>query len=257
MLDKKKDVPLYVQLKEELIKKIENEMEIGALLPTEKELESQYNVSRMTVRSAIDELKNEGFVTKQQGKGTFVNQKKMTQDVGTIFSWTEEMKLQNKQSQTTIIDMKEAVPSKEVMKSLKIQNGEKVITLTRVRQVDNEPIVIMVNYLKEKYVPELLKDGLQSESLYEELETKYNIFLEKADEIITAREATAFEASMLNVSEGSALLHVRRTSYMKNNIPVEVVDMIARGDKYQYFAELEGRNKYIKQNGGARNVTHS
>nr|WP_245249314.1 GntR family transcriptional regulator [Vagococcus allomyrinae] len=242
-MNKKSSVPLYIQLKELLKADIEKNMVIGEVMPTEKALESYYGVSRMTVRNAIDELQRSGVVIKQQGKGTFVNQTKMTQDVSAIFSWTEEMLLKQKKSTTLEMDMREVEPSKRIREALKLQNGEKVLSLTRVRAIGNEPVVIMINYLRSKYVPDLLARGLTSSSLYQELEERYGIILEKAEEVITARSATAIEASKLLIPEDSAVLHVRRVSFMKNKVPVEVVDMIARGDRYEYFVELEGRHK--------------
>lgn len=245
-LNKKSSIPLYIQLKEKLIEHIEKNMVVGEILPTEKELEAIYGVSRMTVRNAIDDLQRGGVVVKQQGKGTFVNQTKMTQDVGSIFSWTEEMALKQKESITLETSIKEVEPSKRIKAALNLQANEKVICLTRIRAIGNEPVVIMLNYLRSKYVPGLLESGLESNSLYQDLEERFDITLEKAEEAITARSATSFEASKLLIPEDSAVLHVRRVSYLKNAIPVEVVDMVARGDRYEYFVELEGRNKKHK-----------
>ncbi|MDT2681307.1 MULTISPECIES: GntR family transcriptional regulator [Enterococcus] len=242
-LNKTSSIPLYIQLKEILIEYIENNMTIGEILPTEKELEQIYGVSRMTVRNAIDELQQIGVVTKQQGRGTFVNQNKMTQDVGTIFSWSEEMGVKQKESTTLETTIQEVEPSRKVRESLKLVPGEKVIMVSRVRAVNEEPIVIMTNYLKSKCVPGLEKNGLSSGSLYKDLEEIYGVFLEHAEEVITARSATAYEAAKLNIPEEAAILHVRRTSFIKNRIPVEVVDMLVRGDRYEYFVELDGRKK--------------
>lgn len=80
---------------------------------TETEIEKMYHVSRMTVRKAIEELVNEGIVSKQQGKGTFVSQTKTTQGLGRIFSWSEEMKLQHKESKTISVEISAAIPSKK------------------------------------------------------------------------------------------------------------------------------------------------
>lgn len=78
-LNKSSSTPLYMQLKNQLQEKIEQDMSVGDLLLTETEIEKMYHVSRMTVRKAIEELVNEGIVSKQQGKGTFVSQTKTTQ----------------------------------------------------------------------------------------------------------------------------------------------------------------------------------
>lgn len=242
-LNKSASTPLYVQLKNELQEKIEQDMSVGDLLLTETEIEKMYQVSRMTVRKAIEELVNEGIVNKQQGKGTFVSQTKTTQGLGRIFSWSEEMKIQHKESKTISTEISIVPPSKKIRAALQLDKNEQVVCIRRVREIDGEPVAIMINYLRAKYVPGLIETGLRSDSLYYDLEKIYNISLVHADEIITARLSNPIESALLVIPEDSAVLHVRRTSYMKGNIPIEVVDMVARGDRYQYLAELEGRTK--------------
>lgn len=242
-LNKQSSVPLYIQLKDVLEDYIQKNMTIGELLPTEKELEKIYGVSRITVRNAIDELQQNGVVVKQQGRGTFVNKNKMTQSSGTIFSWTEEMCVKGEESSTLEINIQEIEPSRKLKSTLKMSSNEKLTVISRIRTMDGEPIAIMVNYLRSKYVPNLVKTGLTSESLYKDLESIYGIIFEKAKEIVSARNATAYECSKLNIPEDSAVLNLRRTSYIKNKIPVEVVDMVVRGDRYEYFVELDGRSK--------------
>lgn len=242
-IDKNSSVPLYLQLKEILKERIEHYMEPGDAIPVEIEIEKEYGVSRMTVRKAIDELVDEGMVVKQQGKGTFVQQSKITQDAGTIFSWTEEMRNKGKSTETREMEVREVTPSRKLAEALRLHKNERTVCLKRVRYTEGEPLAIMINYLRLQYVPGLLENGLQSESLYEDLEQIYRVKLVEADETISAREATDLEALTLHIPPGSAVLHIVRTSYMANGMPVEVVDMTARADRYQYFAKLTGREK--------------
>lgn len=242
MLDKKSNVPLYIQLVQELKEEITQNLRVGDKLPTEKEMEKKYDVSRMTVRSAIDELQNQGIVSKIQGKGTFVKQNKLVQNLGTIFSWTEEMQLKNYSTETLEKKIHRIAPSKKIRKELMLTEGESVICVERVRTINDEPIVILVTYLREKYIPGFFEAGFAGESLYKVLESDYNIQLTVADEVISARNCTPIEAVRLNVEEDSAVLNVRRITYLETGAPFEVVDMIARGDKYHYLAHLEGRN---------------
>lgn len=243
----KRRIPFYVKLKNELQEKIQQEMNIGDFMPTEKEIGEIYGASRETVRAAINELVKEGLIVKKQGKGTFVTNKNTMQDVGRIYSWTEEMKLRNKKTGTSHLEISEVAPSRKLKKALHLSDNDKVVCINRVRLIDDEPIVIMVNYIPEKLVPGLKEKGLNCESLYYKLERDYNIILVYAEEIITARFATSAEAALLQIPEESAVLNVRRTSFTEGNIPVEVVDMVARGDKYQYFAKLKGRHKSTRR----------
>ena len=242
-LDKNSKLPLYKQLKLSLMKFIEDNLSEGDFLPTEPEIEKMYGVSRITVRKTIDELVSEGIVKKVQGKGTFVQSKKITQTAGTITSWTEEMRQKGKDIHTENTVLFEMEPSRKMMEELQLAPNEKLICLKRLRFADGEPIAIMINYMRSKFIPGFLEKGLQRESLYETLEEEYNIRLEKAHEKIQAKNATDLEAIDLRVPPYSALLHLTRVSYLQDGTPFEIVEMYNRADRYQYYIELNGRKK--------------
>ncbi|MTI48396.1 GntR family transcriptional regulator [Sporosalibacterium faouarense] len=241
MLDKNSAVPLYQQLKEMLQNKIEYDMKSGDALPTEPEIEELYQVSRMTVRRAIDELVLEGLVYKQQGKGTFVKDQKIIHNVERITSLTEEMADRNMPLETVSISIDEMVPTLRIRDMLRLSPDEKVVRIKRIRNVNNEPFTIMINYLRKKLVPGFLEKGLKGESLYKELEKRYNIVLQRAEETVEAREATELEAEILNINPWSPVLYLSRISYTGENIPVEYTSVTTRGDRYKYKVNLYGR----------------
>lgn len=222
---------------------IKNQLKPGQALPTEGEIEKLFQVSRITVRKAIEALVDDGIVVKQQGRGTFVKSTEIIQKVGNITSWTEEMRLKGKKTETHGLEITEIQkPSKRLADDLHLKPKETVICVKRVRWIDGEPTAIMLNYLRSKMVPGFLEKGLQSESLYEELEQTYHIQMDRATEWVRAREVNELEASALNISPYSPVLHLRRISYVKE-IPFEIVEMVVRADRYQYTIELSGRNK--------------
>ena len=92
IVDKNSRTPLYLQLMNILIDMIENSLEENEQILSEREICEIYNVSRTTVRQAMDELEKEGYIYKIHGKGTFVSPKRMNQDLISFYSFTEEMK---------------------------------------------------------------------------------------------------------------------------------------------------------------------
>lgn len=132
----------------------------------------KHDVSRITIRKAIDSLVTEGYVEKIQGKGTFVKSTKIVQDAGSITSWTEEMHLKGKKPDTVKQHIYEVNPSLKMKRKLHLQPNEKIICVERIRLADGEPLALMFNYLREKYIPGFLENGFTRESLYEELEKK-------------------------------------------------------------------------------------
>ncbi|NYE05742.1 GntR family transcriptional regulator [Bacillus niacini] len=242
-LDKNSKEPLYQQLKAALLDYIDENLKEGDALPIEAEIEKRFGVSRITVRKTIEELVKEGVVTKTQGRGTFVQSRKIVQKAGSITSWTEEMRAKGKQTETKNLIMNEIEPSRKIVEELKLSKGEKVICLKRLRCADGEPISIIINYFRSKFVPDFIKKGLRKESLYEVLEEDYGIQLERAHERIKARIANDLEALELGVSPDSAILHITRVSYLPDGTPFELVEMANRSDRYQYDIDLFGRNK--------------
>ncbi len=242
-LDKHSNVPLYKQLKEALLTYIEKNLQEGDALPIEPEIEKLFGVSRITVRKTIEELVSEGIVTKTQGRGTFVQSKNIVQKAGTITSWTEEMRLKGKQTETKNLMVNEIEPSKKIAAELQLSKGEKVICLKRLRCADGEPISILINYFRSKLTPGFLEKGLTKESLYEILEEDYGIQLERAHERVKARLSTDLEALELGISPDSAILHITRVSYLPDGTPFEMVEMANRSDRYEYDIDLVGRNK--------------
>lgn len=234
-----KRVPLYRQVRDELVERIGG-MRVGDLLPPEPELEREFDVSRATVRRAVDILVADGYLEKRQGRGTQVMERPETQDVGRVYSWTDEMRRRGVATSSSHLVLRREKPGRRVAAELGIKRDDPVVVLSRVRHVNGVPVAIMVNFLDERMVPGLVERGLQGDSLYDDLVGTYGLDLAEGDETIQARDATAVEAALLDIEEGAAVLNVRRRTVDSRNVPVEVVDMVARGDRYRYHAHLTG-----------------
>lgn len=244
MLNKSQPIPLYFQIKENLMNKIRSHFyEVGNLIPSETELQEEYKVSRITIRRAVRELVQEGYLTTHQGKGTFVSKPKASQELNLITSWAETMMSLGMQPETKYIQFSEITAPVNIVNLLNISLGDKTYKIERLRYADNEPVCWMFNYLNPRYVPDLLKKGLIGESLYETLEKRYNIILNMAVETVEAKAAKGKEASLLHIRRGAPLLYVTRTTYDTYGIPIEVVTAASRADKYAYTVQLVGRPK--------------
>ncbi|MEE6282936.1 GntR family transcriptional regulator [Georgenia sp. MJ170] len=235
-------VPLYRQLRDQLLASVK-EMRVGEMIPTEPELEQQFGVSRATVRRAVEMLVADGYLEKRQGRGTRVRDRPEIQDVGRVYSWTDEMRQRGVPTSSSHLVVRREVAGRRVAAELGIKRDDPVVVISRVRLINGVPTAIMVNFLDERVVPGLAERGLAGDSLYIELETTYGIELVAGEEIIRARDATAVEAALLDIEEGASVLNVRRRTLDSRNVPVEVVDMVARGDRYQYHAEISGHTR--------------
>lgn len=232
-------VPLYSQLRDQLLARI-RDMRPGESIPTEPELEQEFGVSRATVRRAVETLVADGYLERRQGRGTRVRDRPETQNVGQVYSWTDEMRQRGVPTSSSHLVVRRAIAGRRVAGELGIKRSDPVVVISRVRNINGVPTAIMVNFLDEKAVPSLADRGLPGDSLYVELAETYGIELVAGEEIIRARDATAAEAALLDIEDGASVLNVRRRTLDGRGVPVEVVDMVARGDRYQYHALIGG-----------------
>ncbi|HXJ96685.1 MAG TPA: GntR family transcriptional regulator [Terriglobia bacterium] len=239
-LTKTNGVPLYVQLRERLREAVA-QMKPGEAIPTEHELELRFGVSRMTVRNAVNDLAVEGLLVRHQGRGTFVQELKLTHDLNMITSWTEQLVALGYKARTSDLDVAVTDPPARVGHELRLSPGERVFVVRRVRMALDQPITLMVNYLPESLVPDLSEKFSLGESLYKTIEEEYKLVPARAVDRVESRAATDSEAKRLRIEHWAPVLCVTRVSYLSDERPLEVAVAISRGDRYQYRVELKGR----------------
>lgn len=234
-------LPKYYQLKDILLRKIEDgDWQPEQSIPSERELEEIYNVSRTTVRKALDILVSKGYLYREHGRGTFVAFPRLQQSLHTLTSFTEDMLRRGMQPGQQILTIDCIQPSRRVRQALSLEpNVELVLRIERLRLGNDEPVGI-----HDVYVPLCEQDPITAEelersgSLYALLRAKYNLIVADADESLEATVADELEAELLEIAEGSPLLLIERISRLETGRPVEFVRMLYRADRYKYYVHL-------------------
>jgi GntR family transcriptional regulator len=239
-VDRALDTPLYAQIREALRAEI-NRMKPGDAIPSEPELQSRFDVSRITLRKAVDELVTEGLLVRQQGRGTFVQRQKVTHELNMVSSWTEQMLALGQIPRTLHLETEQIEPPKRIAHELALDPETTVFVLRRLRLVSDEPLTLMVNYLPAQFVPGFAEEAARHESLYETLYQEYGLVAARAVDTVETRPATDDEAKRLKIDAWDPLLCVTRVSFLPDGRPLEVGLAISRGDRYQYRVELHGR----------------
>lgn len=224
----KKGIPLYIQLKDKILKDIKNNYKVGDLIPTESQMEEFYKVSRITVRKAIEELQKENIVEKKQGKGTFVKEPYILYDANSIGSLTQRLAKQNILLTTKSISF-ELIQTEHYVKDL--LKCEKLLCIKRLRMINDTPFAYMLNYIDDTRVPNL-KDKFNIQSLYTFFKEEYKIEFYNAKETIEAKAANKKIAKLLDIEKKSPLLCLRRLSYDKFDRPIEYSDIVIKSDMY-------------------------
>ena len=206
--------PKYYLVKQMILEKIQSgELEPGDAIPSERELMTDQNVSRITVRKAVEELEQEGYLYKVQGKGTYVRGEKRNQDLFSLTSCTEDVIKQGMTPSRRVIDSAIVLAGKERQDRLKIAEKEKLYRLCRVYCADGEPINYTKVYLPYKLFPNIEQHDFSRQSLYKVMEEEYGVCIKRAQRTIEAVLASNELADLLQIQSGSPLILFKCITY--------------------------------------------
>lgn len=236
----RKDIPLalYYQLKEEIKKNIfSGEWSEGSRIPSEQEICEIYGVSRITVRKAIEELQNEKYLVKKQGRGTFVQKKAIEQKLQKFYSFSEELRSQEIREHSRVVAFCRQTPDETVRETLRLEKGREVFLIERLRYIDEKPYALEKSYIPVSLVPELTGERIQENGLYKTLGS-FGVYLDHAKETFSAVNLTREEAKNLQVENKEAAINLIRVTY-RGEEAVEYCKSLVRGDVFHYSVELK------------------
>ncbi|BCV22285.1 GntR family transcriptional regulator [Moorella sp. Hama-1] len=244
-IDRNKPIPLHYQITNELRQAIkEGQYRVGDLFPTDKQLMEKYGVSSITVRRAVAALVDEGLLARQPGKGTFVKRETVEETLGKLTGFFEEMKARGYEPSATIIFTGPVEdPAKELQRTpeLRVFGDEPLYLIEKVQKMNGQPITYLRSYWPLEYGGRLAAEDLEHHGLYELVEDKLGLVLERAEQTISAGRAGKKEAEHLQVKTGSPLLIMTRVAYAGDRA-VELSLNAYRPDRYKYRVELD-RNR--------------
>jgi GntR family transcriptional regulator len=236
-------LPVYYQIKQTIRNWIINrEFHPGEKIPSENELASQFNVSRLTVRQAISQLVQEGFLNSKRGEGTFV-----TNDGGLINSFSlefsgfmDDLFYQVSKVKAKYVEIQKMKVSRLVKEKLELEDEEtEVVRIKRVRLLREKPFAYTINYLPLEIGTRITEKELYKSPLLKILERKLGIHFTEAFQIMEASFANQEVAEHLGISPGSPILYLERIMYTTRKRPVEFVQSCHRGDIYKYVLRLK------------------
>jgi GntR family transcriptional regulator len=241
MIDPANIIPKYYQLANILRKKVENgDFKPHDAIPSERQLEEQYNLSRPTIRQAIDLLERQGYLYRVHGKGTFVSPPKLQKGILELTSFSEDMRSRGLTPGQRILEFSMVKAQGPVARQLGLAEGvDEVLRIKRLRFGDETPIGLQDSYLRLPGGQTITREEIEEHgSIYAILQEKFGLFPTEADETLEVTLATPVEADLLEVPEGSPLLLNERTLWSQNRQAIEFVKILYRGDRYKYFVRL-------------------
>jgi len=238
MIDKRSPVPIYYQIQSYIKELVENrQLKPGEAIPSERELSEQFQVSRMTVRQAVMNLVNEGFLYRQKGKGTFVSEPQIEQPLQSLTSFSEDMKRRGLVPGSRLLHFSVKASDAFLAEKLNIELNEPVYEIQRVRLADEQPISLEWTYLPAQLVQGLTSDIIKK-SLYSYIEEKIQAKISHAHQVIEAAVAGKDEMEHLHLKKGSPILLIHRQTFLENGQTLEWVKSAYRADRYKYVITM-------------------
>ena len=240
-IDPNNILPRYYQLVNILRQKIEaGEWQPQDAIPSERQLEELYAVSRTTIRQAIGILNRQGLVYQLHGKGTYVSPRKLQKGLVELTSFSEDMAIRGLKPGQRILEIGDVDVPESVRQHLGLPPDiTRVLRLERVRTGDGQPIGLQTSFLTLEPGRTISREELEQRgSLYAILQEKFNINLAAADETLEVTIANPREAMLLEVPEGSPLLLSERVLWTNERRAIEFVKILYRGDRYRYTVRL-------------------
>ena len=230
-------LPVYLKIHDQIKTEIEEgKWQVGDRLPSERELSEKFNVSRMTLRQAIQTLADEGILERKIGSGTYVARQKVQETMIGTTSFSDIITAQGRVPSSKTISYFVTKPSSSEMEKLQLTEKEEILKMERIRYADDVPICFEVASIPYKLVKHFNKEEITS-SLYHALAEEGTFKIGKSSQRISAVVASEKIAHFLDIKRGEAILRLSQISYFENEQPFEYVRSQYVGERFEFFLE--------------------
>nr|WP_247749890.1 MULTISPECIES: GntR family transcriptional regulator [unclassified Rhizobium] len=229
--------PLHQQLKGVILKSISSgEWPPHSQIASERELCERFNVSRTTTRKVLSDLIHDGVVYTVSGKGTFVSEQKLRQELKPLVGFTQDLRDQGVEVNSRVEVFERIEADESLAVHLKIRPFAAVIKLRRCRSAGDQPLAIQTTYLPEHLCPGLLRFDFSSHSLFETLRQDYGLELLEGTTMIKPGLAEEWEALTLNVTSPAAVLRTFQTTFLEDGQVIEYCVSAFHGELFELTA---------------------
>lgn len=226
-------IPMYKQIINILNEQIENgELNPGDKLPSEAELMERYQVSRITIRSAISELEEDGLVVRSRGKGTFIASKKTLYSADDQIGFTHSCQQEGKVATTEVLEVSWIYPTLSDTEFFGIDEDVTILCTKRLRAVDGVPTMIETNHYGEEF--SFLEKEKLNQSLYDVLQ-KHKISIGKGIRTLEVVQANSQEANLLNIKKGDSLLLFTDKHHDENGNPLFISKQVYCTERLKFY----------------------
>lgn len=234
LINKYSDVPLYCQLKNIIIRKIESgEYAADSQIPSEQELCGKYNISRPTVRQAINELTNSGYIYKEKGKGTFVSKAKSRIDIKNYTGFTDSILDSQIPGERSIISAEIIGSSGNLANIFNMPYNQKAdfAEIKYLSRHNDEAFSLNTSYISLALFPSILEDVNSKKPSYDILRGKYPLIPSKSKSTLEVIYIDKVDAQYMQIQPGQPVIMIENILLAKNGQVVEYIKSKYRIDK--------------------------
>lgn len=233
-IDKKSEIPLYQQLAHSIKKAVdEQKLKENDKIPAENEFCKIYDLSRTTVRQALDILEKDGYIYKLRGKGSYVSTPKIYQNRSSFSKFYDDIRSLGKIPVSKIISLKVKVANAYIKEKMQLEENDLICQIKWVRYGNNEPLIYETINLNYKLVDGIETKELTEKKLYDILTEEYGIKMTHGKELFYPCKLDLNEAKNLGLKENDLGMKVERIVYQGKDV-VEYTTSTVRGDRFVY-----------------------
>ena len=226
-----KYIKIYNYLKENIISQ---EFKAGQKIPSENELKNIFNVSRNTVRRAIEMLVSEGYLTSIHGKGVFVMEKQPLEFlVGGLQSIKEASITNNINYITKVAQFETLTIDENLSKKTGFSIGTDALKILRVRNIESEDVILDVNYFNLNAISGITKE-IAEDSIYEYIEKNLKLKISGAKKIVSVVPSTNIDKKYLNLNNCNLVAVIKNYVYLDNGALFEYTESRHRPDRFNF-----------------------
>lgn len=225
----------YALIKNDIVQAIKTkQLNTDDKILSEAKLCKKYNVSRITVTRAINELVAEDYLYRIQGKGTFVKGKQLSEGVAQLSSFTKRMKEKKLKLETRVLETASVTMPVKMANFFNLPSDKNVILLKRLRIVDGELLCLSIAYLMPEIFYWTTLEDMEHESLYDLLENKYDFKLGNATQEFEVGYLNEKNVKFLEISSQDPCLKLSLYSTLSDGRPAQFEETYYVGSKYAY-----------------------
>lgn len=243
-LSKSSQTPLYQQVAEWIRESIySGELAEDDRIPSEYQIMDMLEVSRGTVKKAVNQLVREGILIQVQGKSTFVKKENVAYPLGEgLLSFAEALASQKINFTTSVITARLEPANRFVADKLNIRQGQEVLFLERLRAIGDEKVMLIENRINIDLCPGIIEVDFNKENLFPTIERLSDKKISFSESRYAARLIGKERGHYLDIAEDAPVLHLEQLVFFSRGLPVEFGNVWLKGNKYYLGTILQRRD---------------